>query len=266
MNTGTLVKWEALPIEDTTEDAAAKFRRFLCQPGAVEFLIRCMDQYPQLHNRCIQLDTRCHQLEQHCIQLRQQCEAFEMLCRTYMCPGTVNYSQRTLDGFSDKGKVLLNQIVQDVGPDFVNSYPVPPGKSIRLTHRARPGYLPGKIGVDLNIAGGGSNYLDFELQFFLVPGGFSDGVGVAIGEMMTANEFLDKDGSQKLRDFFQWQGYPMDIGALEYVAVTIKNTGGANNLDSAQVNLYYDNKLFYELCKRRCGCAPTTAAGSCPTG
>ena len=34
----------------------------------------------------------------------------------------------------------------------------------------------------------------------------------------------------------------------------IRNNGAANNLDSAFVTIYYDNKLFYQLCKKRCGC------------
>jgi hypothetical protein len=33
----------------------------------------------------------------------------------------------------------------------------------------------------------------------------------------------------------------------------IRNNGAANNLDSAHVNIFYDNARFYELCKARCG-------------
>ena len=38
------------------------------------------------------------------------------------------------------------------------------------------------------------------------------------------------------------------------LAIVISNNGAVNNLDSAHVNVFYDNSRFYELCKARCGC------------
>ena len=83
---------------------------------------------------------------------------------------------------------------------------------------------------------------------------------------MSGNEFVEKDGTQIRPIFPEYRGCPHDIGSLDSLAVEIKNTGAANNLESAQVNVYYSNRLFYELCKKRCGCAPTTTTGACPTG
>ena len=257
-----LVKFEGLPQEGTyhVDDAVVqRFKQFLYNPGALEFLMRCMDQYPQLQQRCITLTETCS-------TLKQRCDYLESLCELTMCPGEKLYSQRTLDEYSDDGKVTLNQVVQDVGPGFVNAFPVPPGQSIRLTHRPRPGYLPHKIGIDANFAGGANNYLDLDIQFYLIPGGVSSGFGLEVGSLMTGNEFLNKDGTQIRIPWFEYRGCPMDVGSLEFLAVNIKNNSAASNLESVQVNIYYNNRLFYELCKKRCGCAPTTSTGACPTG
>ena len=111
-----------------------------------------------------------------------------------------------------------------------------------------------KIAIDLNVAGGGSNYLDFTLQFYLVPGGTASGQGLEIGSQMRGNQFLNKDGTQIHIPFPEYRGAPIDVGSLETLALVIRNNGAANNLDSAFVTIYYDNKLFYQLCKKRCGC------------
>jgi hypothetical protein len=112
----------------------------------------------------------------------------------------------------------------------------------------------------LNIAGGGNNYLDFTLQFYLVPGGVSTGLGLEVGPQMRGNQFLNKDGTQIHVPFPEYRNAPIDVGSLETLALVIKNNGAANNLDSAFVTIYYDNKLFYALCKKRCGCVTPGAA------
>lgn len=42
--------------------------------------------------------------------------------------------------------------------------------------------------------------------------------------------------------------------------MVLANNGPANNLDSAHINVFYDNNRFYELCKRRCACSIPGAA------
>ena len=134
------------------------------------------------------------------------------------------------------------------------------GKMIRLTHKSRPGYTPTKIAIDLNLAGGGNNYLDFTLQFYLFPGGVSTGLGLEVGSQMRGNQFLNKDGTQIHVPFPEYRNASIDIGSLETLALVIRNNGAANNLDSAFVTVYYNNKEFYALCKKRCGCVtPGTA-------
>jgi len=177
-----------------------------------------------------------------------------MMFSQFICPGNVNYSQRTLDEYSDDNQVNLANVVTGLGGDYLNAYPLTPAKLIRLTHLARPGYTPTKIAIDFNIAGGGNNYLDFVLQFYLVPGGTPNNLGLPIGPEFRGNQFLNKDGTQIHVDYPEYRNSPLDIGSLETLALVIRNNGAANNLDSAFVTVYYDNKAFYQACKKKCGC------------
>ena len=249
MDTGKLAPIVQLPrdADFMTDEAFAKLRALACTPGAIERLLECASRMPTLESRCVQLESRCNQLQ-------STCDAWDRFCESYICPGNVNYSQRTLDEYSDNAQVDLDQIVTGLGGDYVNAFPVPPGKIIRLQHKARPGYTPQKIAIDLNIAGGGQNYLDFLIQFYLVPGGTGSDLGLELGSQMRGNQFLNKDGTQIHLKFPEYRAQPIDVGSLEMLAINIKNTGAANNLDSAFVTVYYDNRAFYELCKKRCGC------------
>jgi hypothetical protein len=146
--------------------------------------------------------------EDRCRNTVTRCETLEMLCRTYVCPGNVNYSQRTLDEYSGLNQVKLSEVVTGLGDPYVNAFPVPPGKKIRLTHRPRPGYTPTTIRIDLNIAGGGNNYSDFSVQFYLVPGGVDSNLGMTIGNNYDGNMFLNKDGGQIVVPFPEYRGAP----------------------------------------------------------
>ncbi len=256
MNNGNLVAVEALPREGeySQEQIMELLRRLARSPGSVERLLRCADQIPEFQRVMGSFEDRCR-------TTMNRCDAIEMLCRNFLCPGNVNFSQRTLDEYSGLSQVKLAEIVTDLGDPYVNNFPVPPGKKIRLTHRPRPGYTPINIRLDLNIAGGGNNYSDFSVQFFLVPGGVDSALGLSIGNNHDGNIFLNKDGTQISVPFPEYRGTPHNVGSLELLAVELRNGGAGNNLDSAHVNVFYDNTRFYENCKAQCsgGCAsPTT--------
>lgn len=244
---GKLIAVEALPREDEMQQKFMTIlRKLAANPEAVDRLLACADQIPELKRQITSFDDRCRTTV-------NRCDAIEMLCRNFLCPGNVNFSQRTLDEFSGLSQVKLATIVTNLNDPYVNSFPVPPGKRIRLTHRSRPGFTPTTIRLDLNIAGGGNNYSDFSVQFFLVPGGVDTQQGLLVGNNSDGNMFLNKDGSQIAVQFPDYRGNPLDIGSLETLAVEIHHGGAANNLDSAHVNIFYDNSRFYELCKARCG-------------
>ena len=250
MESGKLIKVEALPREgDVNEQMLEFLRRMASMPGFFERVIRCTDRMPDVERYMSTFEERCR-------ATMSRCDALEMLCRNFLCPGNVNFSQRTLDENSGLNQVKASEIVTGLGDPYVNAFPVPPGKKIRLTHRPRPGYTPTVIRIDMNIAGGGNNYSDFSVQFYLVPGGVDSSLGMTVGNNYDGNIFLNKDGGQVAVPFPEYRGAPYDIGSLETLAVEIRNGGAANNLDSAHVNIFYDNSRFYELCKARCGCAP----------
>ena len=243
MENGKLVKFESLPssVDMVDADRLELLKRLLCTPGALERL-------QALANNPSAGDTA-----EQCRRLANRCDATDMMLETMLCPGHRNYSQRTLDEFSDNSQVNLESIVTGLGGDYVNAFPVPPTKLIRLTHLNRPGFTPTKIAIDLNLAGGANNYLDFTLQFYLVPGGAPSSTGLAIGNQMRGNQFLNKDGTQIHINFPEYRNCPLDIGSLESLALVIHHTGAANNLDSAFVTVYYDNRAFYAACKKKCG-------------
>jgi hypothetical protein len=251
MESGKLVKFEQLPSQGASQDQLMEvLQKLACYPGALDQVLRFGDQLPNIVRFCNSFEDRCRQTV-------SRCDAIEMLCRNFLCPGNTNYSQPTLDNFSGKSQVKLSEIVTGLAGDFVNTFPVPPGKMIRLTHKPRPGYTPTQLRIDMNIAGGGNNYSDFTLQFYLVPGGMNSNQGFEIGNEYDGNMFLNKDGTQIAVPFPEYRGMPIDVGSLETLALVIRNGGAANNLDSAHVNVFYDNSRFYELCKARCsgGCS-----------
>ena len=249
MESGKLVKFEQLPVQGQySQEQLLEMLQMLARPGVMERLMRCADRLPDLERTCSTIEDRCRMTV-------SRCESLEMLCQTFICPGNVNFSKRALDEYSGKSQVKLTEVVTGLGGDFVNAFPVPPTKKLRLTHKPRPGYTPTNIRIDLNLAGGGNNYSDFLLQFYVVPGGVNSNQGLEIGDAYDGNIFLNKDGTQISVTFPEYRGLPLDIGSLETLAIVISNNGPVNNLDSAHVNVFYDNTRFYELCKARCGCA-----------
>jgi hypothetical protein len=234
-----LVKFDMLPRDG--EDVYMRLLQALrCNPERWEHLMTCAEKLGYNSSSIDRLTERCKTLE-------GQCELFSRLLRHYACPGNQNFSKITIDEYSDDAQVNIDQIVQGLGGDYVNAFPVNPSKIIRLEQAERPGYQPTAIRVDLNLSGGANNYLDFFVQFYLGPGG--NQTGKPIGSVFRGNQFLNKDGTQIQMKFPEYRGMPIDIGSLERLAVTIANKGAATNLDSAQVYVQYDNDRFYQLCK-----------------
>ena len=255
-NIGKLVPVEMLGRDGEfvfNQEHVDRLRMLACTPGLFERMKEVLERFPYIESCVARVEGQCR-------TVTQRCDATDMFLQGYVCPGQVNFSQRTLDEYSDDAQVNLEVVVTGLGGDFVNAFPVPPTKMIRLTHLARPGYTPTKIAIDLNLAGGGNNYLDFTLQFFLFPGGVGNGQGLEVGSQMRCNQFLNKDGTQIHVPFPEYRNSSIDVGSLETLALVIKNNGAANNLDSAFVTVYYNNREFYALCKKRCGCVTPGAA------
>lgn len=187
-------------------------------------------------------------------QNTRKCATMETVLRRSCCSAQMLYSQITLDNLSDKTRVELNKVETGLGGDFVDLFPVPPGKAIKLCHAPRPGYTPTKIMIDFSLAGGGDNYLDLSVQFFLTPN--ESDVGHDLGSTYSGNDFLNKDGGQIHLPFPTYRGRIVDVGSLERMCVVIRHTGAVNALQSAKVRLLYDARDFYDKCKAECegGC------------
>ena len=237
-----LVKFEGLPLEMNYPDhvTAQLLRVLRCSPERWEELLRCTDKVNTISTCYRTIEERCKQLEGHCDLLMR-------LVRHVCCTANVNFSKITIDEVSDDSQVALDEPVPGLGGDFVNNFPVPPGKKIRLQHGTRPGWTPSEIRIDMNLAGGASNYLDFSVQLYLGPGDTQ--LGKPIGPNYSGNSFLNKDGSQIRVPFPRYKNEPIDVGSLERLAVVISNRSAATNLDSVQVILAYDNNRFYEMCR-----------------
>ena len=220
-------------------------------PERFMYLMKCAEKAESLEQQCSALKSELHALKGNCkcdtfkSELEQRCDNIWAAARRACCPGNILFSQITLDEFSDDKHVVIDQIVQNFGPGFVNTFPVPPGSSIRLEQVARPGYLPDEISIDAGLANNGSNYLDLKIKFFLGPGGTNQ--GKQIGPVWSGNEFLNKDGTQIHVSMPKYRGKIVEVGSVERMAVEI-SVGGPNNLESVNIRLPYDEEKWYKYC------------------
>lgn len=197
-------------------------------------------------------------------KLNTRCDQISRLVNKSCCVGNVQYSQITLDEYSDKSKISLSQVVKDFGNGFVNTFPVNPGSSIRLTHEARPGYLPTHINLSVAMANNGNNYLDLRVQFYVVPNNTTDTtLGRPVGNAFEGNDFLEMDGRRIIVPFPTYRNEPIIIGSAERLAATITHRGNVNALLSASLSVQYDNMAFFAGCCANCG---RGEACSCSTG
>lgn len=211
--------------------------------------------------RCRQLEERCATLTKRCDELQKsscsgKCSDTSVAleyCMTNTCPGNIPFSRITLEDQSQQNVIVLSEIV-DVpnDPNFVNAWPVQPGKSIRLRHLQRPGFVPRHINMDFAFANNGNNYLELQIEFFLVGGPKPR----LIGSTYEGNNFLNKDGTQIIQEWPSYLGKSIEVGFFEHVEVVITHTGLQNNLNKATVRLHHDTKEWWDLCRKFGYCAP----------
>jgi len=224
------------------------------RPEEIQALFECNPhRIKDLEEKCARLEGIIDTLKSNsgsctgkCSSIDRRCDGLWNLCFEQLCPGSVPFSRYTMDEKSQENHILLNEIVKVEGdPNNVDSYPVTPLKYIRLTHPKRPGFVPKNINIDLHLANGGNNYLDIEVEFYLVSGG----VGKKVGVTYQGNNFLNKDGTQIVVAWPEYKGRRIEVGYAEHVVVVLRHIGAANNLLSANVRLTHDLKEWYALCK-----------------
>jgi len=235
MNNGTLMNTDDLPAG--TSHKAEVIRR-LCSMTGIDLveMQRCLLRY----------EAQCGELRSQCREMEKRYKTVEDLLRAANCPTNVLFSQVTVADMSADNQVRLENIIKGLGGDYVDTFPVPPGKMIRLEHATRPGYQPRVISMDMNIANNGNNYLDFDIGFYILPGGQPG--GKLFGPRYRGNQFREKDGTALKQKFPLYQNQQLVVGSLERFAVEFKN-GGPNNLESVHVVFYHDANCAFDACK-----------------
>jgi hypothetical protein len=102
MDNGKLVKVEMMPREGEpmlTQDHLDKLRMLLCS-GMLERLAQCAERIPNIESAMSRVEVQCR-------AVTQRCDASDLMFQQYICPGNVNFSQRTLDEYSDDAQVNL---------------------------------------------------------------------------------------------------------------------------------------------------------------
>jgi len=193
-----------------------------------------------------QCARRVPQLESNCLELTKRCAALEKLIKMVNCPANMNVSAVTIDKMSKEGQVKIGEIVKDLGGDYVDAYPVPPKKKIRLIQKARPGYSPTMLTVALNLANDGKNHLDLAVRLYVTTDPREQGEGV--GGEYRGFQLFNNDGTPTPQKFPTYKNMPMTIGTLEYLIVEIEHTGTANNLVSAFATVGVNAQGWFAAC------------------
>ncbi len=183
-------------------------------------------------------------------RLQKRCDSLEALVKNQCCPANKLFGRTTIDEISTESQVDIDNIVQNFAAGYINALPLAPGQKIRLEQSARPGFIPRKIQIDLNLANNGTNYSDIRIRFYVGSGGTTK--GKAIGPRWRGNQFLNKNGTQIIQEFPEWRACEIEVGSAELLAVEVEHVGNSNNLDSLFVTVGYDNSVFYKLCETGC--------------
>lgn len=233
--------------------------------GDIETIKKLGQLLEAYQNKCAALEQKCNTLETQCTALTKQCHDATYYASLMCCPGNILYSLPTTDSYSDDERIEFLEVVKGLGDPYVDSFPVPPGKKILLTHKKRPGFCPGIIAADFGLANNGNNYLDLALQWYVSADDTEPLTeGQKIGSRFSGNDFLDKDGRQKDRNFPQWRNRVICVGGLERLFVELSHLGGANSIDSAQIRLFHANNAWYEACAEEGQCKPLKVAPKLP--
>lgn len=215
-----------------------QFRR--CLPDLIECVPRLKRCEPQLSRfeQCttaIDLPAVCGRLE----EFVTTCTGVEKMLKTARCPGQDLYGPVTIDRYSSVTTVDIETIVTGLGDPFVQQYPIPTAKKIRMEQLARPGYCPEEIEVDLVLSNNATNYLTVRIQFYVGD--------EKIGPEYKGSHFLDKDGTIKKIKFPLYRDHVVVIGTAEKLAVEIEMTG-PNSIEFASVTTHVNAAGWYQVC------------------
>lgn len=232
MSDSSIVRMTSTDVEADDELHRRICRGLKMTPEEYAQMTRCAGRVPGLENRCRELAA--------------ECEALKRLITASYCPANMNFSQVSVDKVSKETQVNVTEIVKGLGGDYVDAYPVPPGKKIRLVQRSRPGYSPKTITVALNLANDGKNFLDLAVRFFVTTDARER--GEEVGGEFRGFQFFNNDGIPTPQPFPTYKNMPMTIGTLEFLVIEIEHQGSANNLVSAFAAASVNAEGWYAAC------------------
>ncbi len=230
-------------IQMTSAEADDELHRRLCQG------LRSTPEEQALMAQCAR---RVPRLEESCQQLIARCSALEKLLDAVRCPANMNISPVTIDKISKETQVNVSEIVTGLGGDYVDAYPVPPKKRIRLIQRARPGYSPKEITIALNLANDGKNHLDIAVRLYVTTDPTDR--GEQVGGEYRGFQFFNNDGIPTPQPFPTYKNMPMTVGTLEFLVIEIDHTGSSNNLVSAFAAASVNAQGWFAACGTDTGC------------
>ncbi len=219
-----------------------------CEPADLQHICQSRQRMSELERKCAALEhalTNQQSCGGNCREVAKKCDGLWKYCIDHLCPANVPFSRVTIDEYSGINQIELNTVIKvEDDNSFVDNFPVAPGQKIKLTHAEQPGFIPKELRVDIDLANGGTNYLDIHLEFFLVGGPTPKKLGVTF----RANEFLNKDGSQIAVPWPHYKGCPVEVGFSETVVCILSHRGLANNVESAMIRLKHDLEQWYAMC------------------
>ena len=125
----------------------------------------------------------------------------------------------------DGDLITLDEVVTGLGAPYVDNFPVPPGRRIRLITRERPGFVPEWVRVDYVLANEG---VDVKGQLLLL-----------FGEKQLAAKLGPTFWGGQQFPFPKCRDMLLMVGSLERVGIDLEQTG-PDNLNSAEVVLRHD--------------------------
>ncbi len=209
--------------------------RLMGRPDFREF-VKCVPQYQSCLPAMEQINS-CNNTIGNLGEFLRRCEHFVV---NSCCPEQQLYGDVTRHIYSSRNIVYVDQIVTGLGGDFVDNYPVPPGKYLLLQTEQRPGFVPEVVEAHFTLANNGTNFLNIGVQFQVLS--------EKIGSELLGSTFLDEDGRTKKVPFPSWRGRRgLRIGSQERVQVLLRVTG-PNNLDHAAIAIHLDVEGWAKLC------------------
>ena len=189
---------------------------------------------------------RLESVETRCQTVVQRCATLENVIRMVCCPANQLFSAITGDNFSHQNQVNLVTPVPGLGGDYVDGYPVTPGKKIRLTQVSRPGYAPTAFMVALNLANGGTNFLDIAVTLYVTTDPKLQ--GEKLGSEYRGFQFFNNEGIPTPVPMPLYKNMPLTIGTMNYLMIELHHQGSANNLVSAFAAAHVNAQAWYAAC------------------